>query len=461
MLTEATDGGAGTLKGRMFDGAAKGLLYSAGTLAAGYALDKVGASVFGYKQPETDGVGRFLLDGVAVPSILLSDLPARYKFALAGTAFLSARAADYFSGTGASAQMSTLLRPNTADGILMTAAAMAPVDAKTKGILLAGAWGVGRLYNEVAHLTGLDGGQPAQLRDNSENSFNHDQLTRTESTFDNAVEKGKELGKENEAALELQMRDWLAKQGTTNPITHMRGTAVIADALGQFRLEEGSRFDLTSHADKKDRILKGYNFDFGGEATTWLRMAAGSLVSAQNFALSHKGQTVDGQVMDDNYVQQLKNEQTKVEAKLNLVYGHHDVQGVFDELVKQARVNSGDMQQALVRLKNQLDVLNSSDTRFVAKSSRDLAIGYLAEATYMAKNNNGEEARIMYQAAMTYLKNSQQLDPSNPDNNDLQRIQSDVAKGIPGAISNQYDSHWDNPFQLKTPNYGSNLLNQN
>src|SRR6185369_11790840 len=129
----------------------------------------------------------FLLDGVAVPGILLSDLPARYKFALAGTAFVSARVADYFAGTGASAQMSTLLRPNTADGVLMTAAAMAPVDGKTKALLVAGAWGVGRLYNEVAHLTGLDGGAPAQLRDNAANSFNHDQLTRTESSFDNAV----------------------------------------------------------------------------------------------------------------------------------------------------------------------------------------------------------------------------------------------------------------------------------
>jgi hypothetical protein len=463
LLSQSVEEGAGSLGGRTWKGAVKGLAVAGGTLALGYGMDKLGASIFGYKQPETDGMGRFLLDGVAVPAVLLSDLPARYKFALAGTAFLSARAADYFKGTGASVQMSTLLRPNTCDGVLMTAAAMAPVDGKTKAALIAGAWGVGRVYNEVAHLTGLDGGAPAQLRDDFQSSVSHDQLTRTESTFDSAVKKGAKLGKENEAALELEMRDWMSKQSSTNPLTFARTTAIISASLGQFRLEEGSRLDLTSHADKKPRILKGSDYDFGGEATTWLRMSAGSLVQAQNFVMSHKGQTVDGQTMDDNYVQQLKNEQTKVEAKLNVVYGKHDMQGIYEEMTKQARVNSGDMQQGLVRMKNQLDVLNSNDSRFVAKCCRDMAIGYLAEANYMTSKNNGEEARIMFQAAVQYLQRSEQLDKSAPDNEAIEKIQASLAKSIPGAVANQYNSNWNNPFQLKTPSYaqpGNTYLRQ-
>ncbi|MBX9686682.1 MAG: hypothetical protein K2X27_08270, partial [Candidatus Obscuribacterales bacterium] len=458
MLRDATEGGAGSLLGRSFKGAATGLAIAGGSLAAGYALDKLGSSIFGYKAPETDGTGRFLMDGVAVPAILLSNMPARYKFGLAGAAFMSSRAADYFAGTGASIQMSALLRPNTCDGILITAAAMAPVDAKTKAALVGGAYLTGRLYNGVARLTGLDGGHPQELRDDFVNTFSHDQLTRSESSFDSAVAKGVKLGKENEAALELQMRDWLAKQNTTNPLSHMRGTATIAAALGQFRLEEGSRFDLASHADKKDRILKGANYDFGGEATTWLRMSAGSLVSAQNFAAANKGKTVDGQVMDDAYIQQLKNEQKKVEAQLELVYGKHDIPKIFDELKRQARVNSGDMQQALVRLKNQMDVLQTKDVRFMAKSSRDIAIGYLAEAAFMKEKGNGEEARIMFLAGAQYLQNAQRLDPNAPDNKALLDIQSTVGQGIPGAIDSQYKSNLNNPWQLNTPNYNDGLL---
>ncbi len=460
LLQQSKDGGAGSLAGKTFDGAVKGLAIAGGTLAAGYALDKLGASVFGYKQPEVDGMDRFLMDGVAVPAILMSGLPSRYKFALAGTAFLGSRVADYFAGTGASTSMSTLLRPNTVDGVLITASAMAPVDMRTKALLIGGSYLAGRAYNGIARLTGLDGGHPMELRDNAVNAFTHDQLTRTESSFDKAVEKAKLLGKENEAALELQMRDWLAKQSVTAPIAHMRGTATLAAGLGQFRLEEGSRFDLTAHADKKDRILKGYDYDFGGEATTWLRMSAGSLVSAQNYVIQNKGKEVEGQKMDDAYLQQLKNEQAKVEKMLDKVYGKHDIAGIFKELKNQARVNSGDMQQALVRMKNQFDVLNSNDPRYVAKAARDLSLGYLAEASYMTDKNNGEEARIMYLAANQFIQTSKRLDPNAPDNKALEELALKVSQGIPGvqqsiqgAVDKQYDSSFANPFELKTPKY--------
>lgn len=459
MLAESVDGGAGSLAGRSFGGAVKGLAWAGGTLAAGYALDNLGAKVFGYKAPEVDGFGRFAVDGIAVPALLMSNLPSRWKFGLAATTFLGAHASEFFGATGATTSMSSLLRPNIVDGVAITAAAMAPVDGRTKALLVGGAYLLGRAYNGIARVTGLDGGQPVELQNNAINSFSHDQLARTESSFDNAVEKGKLLGKENEAALEAQMADWLGKQNSMQPITHMRGTAVLASALGQFRLEEGSRFDRASHADKKDRILKGFDYDFGGEATTWLRMAAGSLVSAQNFAISHKGQTIDGQVMDDAYIQQLKNEQSKVEAQLNKVYAPHNVQGVFDVLKKQVRVNSGDVQQAVVRMQNEFQVLNSNDARFVAKSARDLALGMFAESSYMAEQKSGESARNMYLAGVQYLETAKRVDPNNPDNRAIEDIKNNVLSGsgaqpsINSAVQDQYKSNFNNPFQLKTPNY--------
>ncbi len=462
MLQESVEGGPGSLAGRTFSGAAKGLGIAGLSLAGGYALDTGLSKLFGYRAPTTDGMGRFALDGVAVPAILLSDLPARYKFGLAGAAFVSARASDYFAGTGASVQMSSLLRPNIADGVLITGAAMAPVDGRTKALLIAGAYGLGRVYNGIARVTGLDGDRPTEIRDTAVNAFTHDQMARSESSFSNAVDKAKALGRENEVALELQYNDWQAKQSTTAPLSYMRGTAVLGAALGEFRLEEGSRFDLSSHADKKPRILKGFNYDFGGEANIFLRVAAGNLVNAQNFVIQNKGKTVDGQAMDDAYLSQLKAEQTKVEQQLNIIYGPHDVKGVFNELRNQARVNSGDMQQALVRMKNTFDVLQTNDVRFRAKAARDLALGHLAESSFMVQNGNGEEARTMYLAAVQYIQESQRLDPSAPDNKSLDDLQREVAQGAPGmnqkqnlpqAIDSQYKSNFNNPFRLNTPQY--------
>lgn len=464
MLKEATDAGAGSLGGKTFSGATKGLAVAGATLAAGYGLDYLGSKMFGYKPPETNSTFTMLMDGVAVPSILLSNMPTRWKAGLAGTAFFSSRAAELIGGTGLfsnSAAVSKLLRPNIVDAVGVTAAALAPLDPKTKALAVGGAYLAGRAWNGVARLTGLDSSVGAELRDNSINAFSHDQLTASKSSFENAVSKAVALGKENEAALELQMRDWLSKQSSTNVATHMRGTAAIAAGLGQFRLEEGSRLDLNSHADKKSRILKGYNFDFGGEATTWLRMSAGSLAALQQFAQTNKGKTVDGVTMDDAYIAQLKAHQTKVEQQLDLIYGKHDLKDIFKVLKEQARVNSGDMQQALVRMKGQFDVISSRDTRFVAKSARDLAIGYLAEAAYMAERNNGEQARIMFQAASQYLNMSKQLDPkASDDHKQLDDIQREVMNGVPGArpsipqaLDKQYESRWNNPFELSTPKY--------
>lgn len=283
-------------------------------------------------------------------------------------------------------------------------------------------------------------------------AFENDKVSRTSYSFDNAVDKLKVLGKENEVALELQMRDWLSKQNSMNPITHMRGTAVLASALGEFRLEEGSRIDLKSHADKKPRILKGYAYDFGGEANVWLRMAAGSLVAAQQYVVGHKDLVIDGQKMDDAYLNQLKGLQRNVESQLDIVYGPHDVDAVYGELVRQVRVNSGDWQQGLVRLKRQLDELQSPDKRYVAKASRDIALGFLAEADYMSSRNNGEEAKIMYREANQYLAKSMQLDPSAPDFHPIQQISLRLKPQIQKALDNQWNDPFNNPFEIPNPN---------
>lgn len=282
-------------------------------------------------------------------------------------------------------------------------------------------------------------------------AFQRDQVSRTSYSFNECVVSNKALGKENEVALEMKMRDWIGKQKDMNPIVHMRGTASLACALGEFRLEEGSRIDLTSHQNDKPRILKGQDYDFGGEANIWLRMSAGSLVAAQQYVIGHKGLTIEGQSMDDAYLQQLKGLQTDVERKLETIYGPHDVEAVYGVVREQVRTKSGDWQQGLVRLKRQLDELKSTDSRFIAKSARDVALGFLAEADYMSSRDNGEEAKIMYQSANQYLAMSQRYDSSAPDNLALAKISERLKPQILKSIDNQWSDPFSNPFELPKP----------
>ena len=283
------------------------------------------------------------------------------------------------------------------------------------------------------------------------NALQQDLATRSEYSFENGVSLFKNLGKQNEVAPELQLRDWMSKQNTTNPITYLRGTALLADGLGEFRLDNGSRIDPASRRDTKAPILAGYNYDFGGEATNYLRFAASSLIQAQNYAIGHKGLTVDGQSMDDNYIHQLQTLQTNVESKLNVIYGAHDVNAAFGEIRNQVRVNSGDWQQGLVRLQHSLDALHSGDKRYIAKEARDVALGYYAEADYMASQNNGEDSKIMYQYANKYLNIAMQDDGVAPDNVALQQIATKLGPAINQAIDNQYSDPFGNPFNIPKP----------
>ena len=193
----------------------------------------------------------------------------------------------------------------------------------------------------------------------------------------------------------------------------------------RFRLEEGSRLDITSDQDRKERILKGQDYDFGGEAAAWLRTSAGALKAEQEYIKNHsKGEDKENSA----YSQQLKTQLLKVEKHLDKIYGTHDIPHVFTELKEQAEKNSGDMNGALIRLKNQYDSMQSGDARYVAKSARDLAIGYLAEAAHMAEKNNLEESRIMRRAAIGYLGESQKLDPAAPDAKAIEELYLNLEK---------------------------------
>jgi len=265
------------------------------------------------------------------------------------------------------------------------------------------------------------------------NAMDADQRIHSTASFQDAVSSGKTLGKQDEVALEIQMRDWLCNKDKLAPVNANRGTALLADALGEFRLESGTRLDRHSHADTKDRILKTSNYDFGGEAESFLRMSAGALVESQNYVDAHKGTTEGGQVLDESYKRQLQEEQKSVESRLDTIYGAHDIPSIFDELKQQFRQNPEDLEKAMVRI-DYTEELPSSDTRMKAKEDRDLALGYLAAASHFAEIKGAVDAGILYNDAVKRLHKAEELASDAPDNQALEKLQHAVAKEIPEVV---------------------------
>ncbi len=137
-------------------GAGKGIFVGGLTLAAGYAIDKTLSNQFGYES-KFDGSSRLLLDGVAIPAILMSNLRPREKLLLGAVTFGTSRALAHFGSNAIGSDnlhTSNLLRPNNVDGILVTAAALAPLPGRIKTCAIGSAFIVGRSYNILQdHLT--------------------------------------------------------------------------------------------------------------------------------------------------------------------------------------------------------------------------------------------------------------------------------------------------------------------
>ena len=405
LLNEHVQEGAGHWFKPTLKGAAIGCLTAGGTLVAGYALDRA----IGH-----DGkvdAAHLIADGFVAPAFLLSSMPAKTKIPLAAASMLLARTADFFNKENSSAiDLHPALRPNWVDGAGMTLVALAPASLPVK---LGGALAVaalGRGYNAMAHAFNWDGTAASELPADAENAFNRDQLLKTMESYKNAVAKEKAMGLQTDDAICLKWEDWSKKEKQMNLNEYMRGTAVIFESLGQARLELGSRLDPDNHNVNENRILKSEKIDFGGEAAQDLRRAAGVIVSAQDYANTHP-ETVSGA----GYVAQLSEIQKNIESQLDSIYGAHDIDSVYAQLKS---VGYEKLSKAVVRMKGDLGVRSnsSSDARFLAKAARDICLGELV----LGAGANASPA--LKEDALKYLKMSESLDPTAPDNQSLRRI---------------------------------------
>lgn len=442
----------GSLGGTTLRGFARGLGVSATTLAVGYGADYALGQAFGYK-PTTDGVGRFVLDGVAVPAILLSEMQPRNKAWMAAGVFGLARASDYFSGTMASTEMSMLLRPNTVDAVGITGFALAPIPGKYKAMGIGGTLLAGRGWNAFARATGIDGfNNSAEVLDGDLTKLRSvDSTTQSIGTFERSVQKAKEMGVENPALLEYRLTEAMDRTNL-HPVEKERQIAALAFGLGLARLEKGSRLDVTDYSPSA-YFLTGTKADFSGTAAEQLNSALTSLERARKWADGHRNESVNGQKMDDAYIKQLDELKGKVTGELNVIYGEQDIDKIYGVAKEISRTKVQKLLDFIIQGNQKLSSLGAelspADVRYAAKMARDLAIANLAYAEQCVGANNGEDARGFYNAAVDHIKNAQAFEPDSKNIPKLQRIADQVRGRVPGAVAAQWNNNFNNPFQIK------------
>lgn len=468
-LQAMREAGAGNGWSAATKGFLTGTLVTGATIGAGYAADKwlLGGNA------NMNGFDRFLIDGVAIPGLLMTPgIPVRYRVGGAIGLFGLARAKGYFddSGVPALTQSSLLLRPNTIDTLGFTTAALAPLGVKGKLAIAGGTLVAGRAYNLIAHAAGWDGPDGIELRDRTVQALTSDANSKTAATFDRAVDSSIALArhKAGEGALDLQLADLINSGNSMSKLDYLRNHAILSTAIGMARLEKGSRIvegggNAVDVYGDDARILKKFKYDFLGESM--LQLAQGFTdLSDLRYALYQEKTKVntDKTINDstrneklallDDQMKQCDSERQKIDKTLKDLFGPQDIDGVFKELTEACRNRSREMDQIIVKRKQLFETLSPQvNPEIRAKFARDLMLAHLAESTRFSKANDGEQARIMYVAAMEYFGKAQQLDPKNPNLPKLQTIASTIGNQIPRAITNQYNNNFNNPFQLKAP----------
>jgi hypothetical protein len=444
------------------------------TLGAGYLADKLIADKFNLGHtPTMNGFDRFLIDGVAIPGVMLTPgIPIRYKIGASIGLFGLARAKAYFddSGSVALSQSSLLMRPNSIDTIGFTTAALAPLGWRGKLAIAAGTVVLGRTANLVSHAAGWDGEDGIVLRDNLRSQLTRDANVKSSATYTGGIDAGLELArhKAGEGALDLQLADVTNAEGSMSKLDFLRQHAMLSEAVGLARLEKGSRIveggdNAVAVYGDDARILKDKKYDFLGESMLSLSQAYSDLSDLRYAVFQEKGKvSADTTLNDaskkakidslDGEMKQCDAERLKIDTTMKGIFGDHDMNAIFKELTESCRTRSKDLDQILFKRKQLFETLSPQvNPEIRAKFARDLALGFLAEAQYRVTKNNGEEANIMYQCAMDYLGRAQALAPTNPCVPKLQSIAQEVALKVPRATAAQYKSNWNNPFELKPP----------
>ncbi|MBY0549366.1 MAG: hypothetical protein K2W95_18970 [Candidatus Obscuribacterales bacterium] len=440
----------GSIPSTLAKGFGKGLGIGAGSLALGFGVDTLIGQSFNYV-PKQDGLLRYTLDGVIIPGVVLSSLPTRIKLPAVIGLFGGARVGDSLCGGGSSVELSTAMRPNVIDATVAPLIALAPLSLPHKLGGLAAEFVTGRTYNLMVGATGWDGNNGVRLNDQVAALRNKDAITGSERSFMDAVDKTAELAMESPAVVEqLLLRQY--DRTTLHPLEQERELALLSYGLGLARLKKGSRLSATDYSETS-YFLRGTAYDFGGLAAEQINSALSALDKARTYAVEHRGETVSGQVLDNDFTGRIDRLREKVKSTLDKIYGEQKIAPVYAAIREKCRTN---MEQVVSFIKEKQAALRSlgpdlsdCDRRYVAKIARDLAIANLAYAEYCLSKNNGEDARTFFTVAEQHLSNSQNLENS-PNSRQLGELLDRFRSKIPGSVKQQWQNDVNNPFKLRS-----------
>lgn len=240
-----------------------------------------------------------------------------------------------------------------------------------------------------------------------------DARARTPQSFDTAVTGVAEATRKNYPYLQLKLSDQMNSTGETDTIQRYRQVAILSAAMGENMLYEGTRFDMQL---KTPPIKFAKDLDLGGHATSFFRTAAGNLLEAERYAEAHQGETINGRKVSDLDVAVLKASREAIEARLETIYGDHQILGKDGAFAKFRATLDTDPEAAtkfVIRLQRASDMSNPADTAYQGKLARDHALCLLAATDQKMDKGDGRSAAVLFTQAKQYLEAAQKIDPAH------------------------------------------------
>lgn len=421
-----------------------------------------------------NGIGN-TVNSILVPMALLTTekMPLKYQLGvglgglvggkLIGSMLDSALPAGEYPKYG------RMFRQGTAESIALGAEFLLPMKSNPKALLnwkragLMGAtWLAFRAKNAL-----WDAPPPSELKDEAFGLMKRDARVRTEGSMNNAIDKfvalgkgdesaigfvnwfkegrGKAKGARGEAALHVYRTEWLGKKNDEygSMLEAYRGATILCTAFAESRLRHGTH--VPTITDTPTYLLEGKNLDVGGKAARDLAIARINVERAQTEARNKMGQEVNGEKVTEDEIKDLDDVKKRIEESEAKIYGKHDMWGAVQELAEWGKGgNSNHVTKLLLDVKSSIGInQNAQDKRYLAKLYRDSATYYLAAALRFKDGDpraaKGQLYGDQYQGvgadgAQAALKRARELDPNNPDMQELDQIFNDLAKEIPGNI---------------------------
>ena len=241
-----------------------------------------------------------------------------------------------------------------------------------------------------------------------------DQRQQSPTSFDTAVTGVAEASKKDEPWLRLKLVDQINATGDTDTLQRYRQVAILSAALAENMLYGGTELDPRDN--RRDAINFAKDLDLGGQATLAFRTAAGNLIEAERYAEAHKGEVIGGRKLTDRDVTDLRASRQAIEARLETIYGDHQIMGkdgAFAKFRATLDTDPGVIADFIARLRVKPNSINEADTAFRGKLGRDLALCLLAATDERMDKGDGASAAALFKQAKGYLEAAQKVDPGH------------------------------------------------